>query len=320
MVFTNNKEAIVEAKAYADNILKTYKPNKGSSDDFLTDLNKFHSEIISLDKSFKKLKKLTPATKAFLGQINDPRSNILETITRLGNLKRTHGTFSDILEAGKNVIFYKTKPSDPRFQSQIGLDVKTIEQRKEIAERIGKSFSDMSHAYGPLQGYWTSPSMATTMEKLVNLNSGKIVSFFRRLSEAEGTRENAYIPDVYRLLLANKTYHNYNATVLNNVTHVRNFTAGPLFLLNNGHVVPNYEAITTSINAVTNDILKLNDKQLNAYFTKLQGQGVINTNVEASFLTDSMRLATKSGSLQKWIDTKTTQLAKNITGKDGTKR
>jgi len=311
----NSAEAIVQAKAYADNILKTYKPNKGSSDDFLTDLNKFHSEISSIDKrTLTKRKKLTPATKAFLGQINDPRSNILETITKLGNLKRTHGTFNDILEAGENVIFYKNKPSDPRFNSQVGLDVKTLEQRKEIAEQLGKSFSDTSTAYGPLQGYWTTPIMSATMEKLVNLNSSKAVSFLRKVSESEGASGN-----IYRLLLANKTYHNYNATVLNNVTHVRNFTAGPLFLLNNGHIVPNIDATATSISAVTNDILKLNDKQLNAYFTKLQGQGVINTNVEASFLTDSMRLATKSGSLEKWIDNKTSQLVKGITGKSGTK-
>lgn len=309
-----SEEAIIQAKAHADNILETYRPKKASSSDFLTDLHGFHSEISTLDKSFIKRKKLTPAAKEFLGYINDPRSNILETVTRLGNLKRAHGTFNDILEAGENVIFFKNKPSDPRFQSQIGLDIKTLEQRKKIAEKTGKFFNDTSAAYGPLQGYYTSPSMAATMEKVVNLNSSKVVSMLRTFSESEGFWGNTY-----RLLLANKTYHNYNATVLNNVTHVRNFTAGPLFLLNNGHVVPDIKATKMSIDAVTNNILKLNDKELNAYFARLQGQGVINTSVEASFLTDSIRLATKSGSLQKWIDNKTTAVAKSITGKDGTK-
>jgi len=144
----------------------------------------------------KRRKNIPPEIRALWGEDKNADMNFVFSVWQMTNALANHEFLTEALSAGENKFFFKT----PRVTSE-------------------GSFSAMiaaegSSAMSPLNGWYTTPAIKKAFEEAV-------------------TTEN--LPDWLRFYMKAVSATKYAKTIASAMTHLRNFTANPLFALANGH-------------------------------------------------------------------------------------
>jgi len=257
---TNKKFSQEEAEFYVQEIIG----NKRSFNAFIG----FSGRTAKLNREiFKKKKDLAPEVADFLGTIKDPKYNILNTVTRMVNFVENDKFLSDVLDEGVDKVFFT--------QSKGPFNVRLNSNPQDV---LGKSFK-LGNQYGALEGYYTSANTKAVFNELLRLNRPHM------FGQDKSTKGYVYdvLQGAYQGLLLLKGVVNWNMTIGNNITHERNFLAGPSFMLANGNI-PAVKNFNDSFKTIVNEIKTLPEKNKLDLYSDLLKRGVINTEVRSSEL------------------------------------
>ncbi len=230
---------------------------------------------------FSQKQKLSPEAQAFYGKVTDPKLNIISTVKSLSRYIETDKMFKRFLELGEGVSIHAREKG--RYNTPIG--IKSASSPQATAQTL------VLPKLGALDGMYTTPKLA----KIFNEIGGVHTNYFQYLAEGKGGFISQYM---FAPLVALKTLANVNATVLSNTTQIRNFNAGPLFLIANGRL-PNIEAGKKSYQTVAETILNMSNPEIIAFEKMLIKEGVINSSVVVSELKAAMQsVSANQGALQ----------------------
>jgi len=229
-------------------------------------LNKLNNSI------FKERQNLQPELKAFLGEIEHPIENLQITIGKMAHWVELDKYLKTIKHVGEDVYFLTKKQVDQ-------LNALDPEKGKLFSARLGgvdvqkqRNFlnDEPIPLYGALEGYYTTPEL----KKIISLTAGYKRRWYEK-QEGMGKVMTAWA--------GIKSLGNMNATVLNNITHERNFLSGPIFLAGNG-AFPDGKSINTALKSIMNDLGKMGIKELDEYTISLIKHGLGRSSLEAGIM------------------------------------
>jgi len=224
------------------------------------------------DNMFKERQSLQPELKAFLGEIEHPIENLQITIGKMAHWVELDKYLKTIKHVGEDVYFLKKKQVDQ-------LNALDPEKGKLFSARLGgidvqkqRNFVDDETIplYGALEGYYTTPEL----KKIISLTAGYKRRWYEK-QEGMGKFLTAWA--------GIKSLGNMNATVLNNITHERNFLSGPIFLAANG-AFPDGKSLQIASKAIINDLGKMGVKELDEYTLELIKHGLGSSSLEAGIM------------------------------------
>jgi len=222
---------------------------------------------------FSKKQKLSKEARAFYGEVTDPQQQIIATVRGLSKYIETDKMFKTFVELGKGFSLFKGAPKG-RYNTRIGL--KNTSSPKGTAENL------VLPKLGALDNYYTTPALANVFRNIAGTRKNILQSF---------VEDNRFGQALIAPLVALKSAANVNSTVLSNTTQIRNFMAGPLFLLANGRVPNNLEEAKKSLGVLALTIANKSNVELEAFEKMLIKEGVINSSVIVSELKATMKSA-----------------------------
>jgi|13_taG_2_1085334.scaffolds.fasta_scaffold01289_5 hypothetical protein len=246
------------------------------------------------DKLFIEKKELPKELQDFLGKINDANFNINNTVSKLAHWTQLDRMFANLKQSGENVLYYSDAQrkklldiaSNPNTKE--GLKARNI-LNNFTARLGGEPTSDTVPRFGELQGYWTTP----TIQKSLSQTAGYQKTWYDSLKDNP----------LFGGWMSFRHAGNINNTVGNNITHERNFAAGPIFLAANG-TVPSLAAMGESAKVIANNLFKVHGEKLDDYYIDLQKRGVINTSLVVGELKKTFDDLMQSKNGGTWIQAK----------------
>ena len=210
---------------------------------------------------------LAPEIKALLGEKIGGVESFVTSMTKMSNTIGQHQYYTDLKNVGLREGFVSGR----------------LDESRGLTEFIDPNEADLSGvADNPLAGFWTTPEMKEA------------------ITNTPGEEQRSNLMKAYMTL---NGFTKYSKTVLNPITHMRNFMSNPLFLMANG----NLRAVGSSANrnlamkSLLTDILtpdQLNTlkekkgKDTDAWrqtYNKFIELGLVNDSVSAGELHDVMR-------------------------------
>tara|TARA_R110002020_G_scaffold208050_1_gene413697 strand:- start:35 stop:4828 length:4794 start_codon:yes stop_codon:yes gene_type:complete len=222
---------------------------------------------------FSKKQKLSKEARAFYGEVTDPQQQIIATVRGLSKYIETDKMFKTFVELGEGVSLFKGAQKG-RYNTRIGL--------KNTSSPTGTAENLVLPKLGALDDYYTTPKLAKVFRNI----AGTRKNIFQSIVE-----DNAFGQIFVAPVVAFKAAANVNATVLSNTTQIRNFMAGPLFLLANGRVPNNLQEAKKSLGVLALTIANKSDAELEVFEKMLIKEGVINSSVVVSELKATMKAA-----------------------------
>lgn len=226
--------------------------------------------------------------RALLGEIKDPREQVLGTVADLAQFKATDKYFGKLRELastnpGVAKLFVNTADLEPQ-------QIKALNDSGYVTlpgktDKKGKAVFGQSQ-WGSLEGYAVSKPVYDNLTRLVIADEGVVPSFIRA---------------TYGNFLKLKGVSQYSKTVLSPVTQVRNVTTASLFAAMQGNVGRGANLLE-SVNLVFNDIRKLPKDLQATELGKLQELGVIGSQAELkeiqNLISKGLGLEAKEGGRQ----------------------
>lgn len=216
--------------------------------------------------------------RALWGERTSGVENYVNTILNMSNIISQHKFFTDLKDAGLQEGWLSNRPDPVRFPKQI------------VTETALEGISE-----NPLKGMYATEPVAQMFEQLNRAEPGKLAKWYYTLNGAA----------------------KYSKTVLNPITHTRNFVSNIGFMIANGHFdLALYNAPrTTAIKTLFSDIAPeslikhvednkgFETQEFRDAFARYVELGILNDSVTGSELHDTMRDGFVGDvSLQKWID------------------
>ena len=254
-----------DAKKFIDDLID----NEGARNSFFNFSSKFdklHKEIFKRKKDWDPKK--DKAWLDFLSEIDDPRYNVVNTLHRMRGFIENDKFLMDIMADGQKAGYF--------IKEQDWL-LKSPKDKKRFDTQLISGKNEKVSDYGPLEGFYTSKHMKWQLDELLELNP----KIFTRGSYDNWVQST--LGWIYQAALFSKGIVNWNMTIGNNITHERNFLAGPAFMLANGNLPIGIDG-WRSFATISNQIKKMPDKLKNEYYKKLMRLGIINTEVRANEL------------------------------------
>ncbi len=225
-------------------------------------------KVLAIDNRILDKRKLDkfPEIRELLGEIKDPRFNMINTATKLSNMVHTAGYFNKIYKDGLKNNYIKRARVASEYDDAMRLGYEKIE--------LPKGKTGLSN---PLDGQYAPKWLKKSLEK----------------SHLVQNIDKPWFHGAYdNFLLFPKLASQMAKTVFSLTTHVRNFVSAGAFAAANGNFVnpQNYDkALKTAFGPAWAEIFKgrtISKEGLKRY-QRLQRLGVINTNVQASELKEA---------------------------------
>jgi hypothetical protein len=261
--YPDRYKEIVKQKAEAsiNNLLRDAK----YSDDFFQFINTINagkdSKII-----FDKKKNIAKEIQNLLGKEDNTSTRVFSTINTLSDFLYKQNTFEKLRIFGENKYLYPEKVGPVgQFNTQIK----------------GKQF-------GALDGMWTTDSMATNFLEPLAIKYGINHPLYDNLSTG------------MKLLFATKGFSQASKTVLNNVTHERNFQSSAVIMMSNGlnpfsGLSKGKLDVWEPIQVAWNNVTKGTDEDLVNLYNKYLRLGITNQNAKIGDIRALIKSAEKTG-------------------------
>lgn len=261
--YPDRYKEIVKQKAEAsiNNLLRDAK----YSDDFFQFINTINagkdSKII-----FDKKKNIAKEIQNLLGKEDNTSTRVFSTINTLSDFLYKQNTFEKLRIFGENKYLYPEKVGPVgQFNTQIK----------------GKQF-------GALDGMWTTDSMATNFLEPLAIKYGINHPLYDNLSTG------------MKLLFATKGFSQASKTVLNNVTHERNFQSSAVIMMSNGlnpfsGLSKGKLDVWEPLQVAWNNVTKGTDEDLVNLYNKYLRLGITNQNAKIGDIRALIKSAEKTG-------------------------
>ena len=207
---------------------------------------------------FKEKRKIADEIKNLLGVETNTGSRIFSTLNTLSDFVYKHNTFQKFYNLGKGKYFFDNPTGQFSYQIK------------------GKQF-------GPLDGKWTTDAMALNF-----LTPG------RNIDKAFGESSLSVIPSTIKLLYAAKGFGQGSKTVLNNVTHERNFQSSGIIMISNG-LNPLSKTTWDATQIAWNNVKKGGDEALDNLYNRYLRLGIVNQNAKIGDIRQLLKSASKTG-------------------------
>lgn len=192
---------------------------------------------------FKQKKDIPDPIRALLGEVTSPSESIVLSVAKASRVYEVNNFYRQFNDLGKSGGYLTSKES--------GRNTEKIKDTNSI-----------------LDGKYTTPEMLQALERKEEMFS----------SVMEGTNPLAVLLQNFSTA---KGFSQQMKTVLNHVTHIRNFLGGAQFGVANG-LNPFSSKGLKSIRNLSNSILQGGDEALDAAYEKYLRLGLINTNVKVN--------------------------------------
>ena len=248
----------------------------------------------------KNQSKLKAYQRDLMGEIKNPRQNILSTISELAEFKAVddyYGFIRNLAKAnpdGFGKIFKDVNDFTPaalRRERDSGRVIigkpqgssaeaneNVIDVLSEGAGSASKNFKDImnslsSSGYGSLNGYSVHPEILNNLSRTILADQGV----------------GAVLNSVWSNILRGQAITEYAKTILSPITQIRNVTSASLTALANGNIGKGAN-LTESVKITLNDIfVKQPTADTAKYLEKIQKLGVIGSQAELRELQDLIR-------------------------------
>ena len=205
---------------------------------------------------FKEKRKIADEIKNLLGVETNTGSRIFSTLNTLSDFVYKHNTFQKFYNLGKDKYFFDNPTGQFSYQIK------------------GKQF-------GPLDGKWTTDAMA------LNFIGGPS-------SRVNQLADKTLIPQTIKLLYTAKGFGQGSKTVLNNVTHERNFQSSSIIMLSNG-LNPLSTKSWDAAEIAWNNVRKGGDEALDNLYNRYLRLGIVNQNAKIGDIRQLLKSASKTG-------------------------
>ena len=207
---------------------------------------------------FKEKLKIHKSIENLLGKETNTGNRVFSTINTLSDFIAKQNTFEKFYRMGEGKYFFKNATG--QFNRQIK----------------GKEF-------GSLDGQWTTDSMYVNF-----LRPGKVMD--KGFDEAG----LSLIPSAVKLMYAAKGFGQGSKTVLNNVTHERNFQSSGIIMLSNG-LNPFSKTSWEATEIAWNNVIKGGDEALDNLYNRYLRLGIVNQNAKIGDIRQLLQSASKTG-------------------------
>ena len=204
---------------------------------------------------FKEKLKIHKSIENLLGKETNTGNRVFSTINTLSDFIAKQNTFEKFYRMGEGKYFFKNATG--QFDRQIK----------------GKEF-------GSLDGQWTTDSMW--------------VNFLRPGKAIDKAADWSKIPQAVKLLYAAKGFGQGSKTVLNNVTHERNFQSSGIIMLSNG-LNPFSKTSWEATEIAWNNVIKGGDEALDNLYNRYLRLGIVNQNAKIGDIRQLLQSASKTG-------------------------
>ena len=194
---------------------------------------------------FKKKQDIPEPIRALLGEIKEPSENIILSVAKASRIYEVNNFYRQFNQLGKTGKYLFTNK-----QYQKG--------------NVPENYEQIKGTNSILDGKWTTPELINALERKEDR--------FNWVRESELAKNYALV----------KGFAQQQKTVMNNITHARNFLGAGFFATLNGI---NPLAMREFLNArkvVWNQISKKGDKAVDQLYEKYLRLGLINTNVKVN--------------------------------------
>jgi|14BtaG_2_1085337.scaffolds.fasta_scaffold00164_20 hypothetical protein len=192
---------------------------------------------------FKQRKDIPEPIRALLGEVTSPSESIILSVAKASRIYEVNNFYRQFNELGKTGGYLTSKES-------------------------GRNTAKITDTNSILDGKYTTPEMLQALERKEEMFS----------SLMEGTNPLAVLLQNFSTA---KGFSQQMKTVLNHVTHIRNFLGGAQFGVANG-LNPFSSKGLKSVRNLSNSILQGGDEALNTAYEKYLRLGLINTNVKVN--------------------------------------
>lgn len=245
-----------KAEASVNNILRDAK----YSDDFFQFVNTINagkdSKII-----FDKKKNIAKEIQNLLGKEDNTSTRVFSTINTLSDFLYKQNTFEKLRIFGENKYLYPEKVGPV---GQFNTQIKGLQ-------------------FGALDGMWTTETMA--------------LNFLQPLGVTFKSLDNPVFDKLgnsIKLMYAAKGFSQASKTVLNNVTHERNFQSSGIIMMSNG-LNPFKKQSWDAIQVAWNNVKKGTDEDLTNLYNKYLSLGIVNQNAKIGDIRALITSAEKTG-------------------------
>jgi hypothetical protein len=207
---------------------------------------------------FKEKLKIHKSIENLLGKETNTGNRVFSTINTLSDFIAKQNTFEKFYRMGEGKYFFKNATG--QFNRQIK----------------GKEF-------GSLDGQWTTDSMYVNF-----VRPGKAID------EGFESLGLDFIPSTVKLLYAAKGFGQGSKTVLNNVTHERNFQSSGIIMLSNG-LNPFSKTSWEATEIAWNNVIKGGDEALDNLYNRYLRLGIVNQNAKIGDIRQLLQSASKTG-------------------------
>ena len=245
-----------QAEGAVNNILRDAK----YSDDFFQFVNTINAgkdgKVI-----FDKKKNIAKEIQNLLGKETNTANRIFSTVNTLSDFLYKQNSFEKLRILGENKYLF---PENMGPVGQFNVQIK------------GKQF-------GALDGMWTTDTMA--------------LNFLQPLGVTFKTFDNPIadkIGNSIKLMYAAKGFSQASKTVLNNVTHERNFQSSGIIMMSNG-LNPFKKESWDAMQVAWNNVKKGTDEDLTNLYNKYLSLGIVNQNAKVGDIRALITSAEKTG-------------------------
>ena len=192
---------------------------------------------------FKQRKDIPDPIRALLGEVTSPSESIVLSVAKASRVYEVNNFYRQFNDLGKSGRYLTSRES-------------------------GRNTAKITGTNSILDGKYTTPEMLQALERKEEMFS----------SVMEGTNPLAVLLQNFSTA---KGFSQQMKTVLNHVTHIRNFLGGAQFGIANG-LNPFSSKGLKSVRNLSNSILQGGDEALDAAYEKYLRLGLINTNVKVN--------------------------------------
>jgi hypothetical protein len=225
---------------------------------FDNNLQNVQSKITRAGKKYldilKKRKRVPPEIRALWGEYEELPVVFQRSAMEMTQVIENHVLLTNIKNIGFNKWLFEKEDIEGRAK---------YSEKNPDSELIQYA-SETNKAYEPLNGMWMPKEIADAMSDYHPVSSGVIKWYMKLLGVGK-----------------------YTKTVLNNITHTRNFLSNPAFLFCNGHN-PFSSKTLKAIKKTYNMLSKTGTEEERSYINKLIKAGIIGNDTRTSELQELM--------------------------------
>jgi hypothetical protein len=192
---------------------------------------------------FKQKKDIPDPIRALLGEVTSPSESIVLSVAKASRVYEVNNFYRQFNDLGKSGGYLTSRES-------------------------GRNTTKITGTNSILDGKYTTPEMLQALERKEEM--------FSKVMEGD-----YWLARWWRNFSTAKGFSQQMKTVLNHVTHIRNFLGGAQFGVANG-LNPFSSKGLKSIRNLSNSILQGGDEALDAAYEKYLRLGLINTNVKVN--------------------------------------